>query len=120
MVLKGRGNPRKWVEEKNIWRKENFAFPPFLILSQSAPIFHELGNRTLGNCLYVWNKKKKNKSKTARPTDGHVKKRKPSVFLKEYYSTLFLSLHPLRENLLILEYFSFLLFHRVILFIPSF
>jgi len=70
MVLNGNRNPRKWVEARHIWRKENFALLPFLILSQSAPIFHELGNRNLGNCLYVRNnqnegeeKEKENKSK---------------------------------------------------------
>jgi hypothetical protein len=74
MVLKGSGNPRKWMEAKSVWRKENFARPPFLILSQSAPIFHELGNRTLGNCLYARNnqneegekEEEENKSKNIR------------------------------------------------------
>jgi hypothetical protein len=75
MVLKGSRNPRKWVEARNVWRKENFTLPPVLILSQSAPIFHELGNRTLGNCLYAWNyqneeaeeeKEEENKSKNSR------------------------------------------------------
>ena len=68
--------PRKWVEAKHIWRKENFAPLPFLILSQSTPIFHELGNRSLGNCLYVRNNQnegeeegKENKSKNSR-TNG--------------------------------------------------
>jgi hypothetical protein len=57
MALKGSGKCRKWAEATNIWRKENFSLPPFLIRSQSAPIFHELGNRTRGKlfvCMGVW------------------------------------------------------------------
>ena len=119
MVLNGNRNPRKWAEATHIWTKENFALPPFLILSQSAPIFHELGNRSLGNCLYVRNNqdgrrrrgKKENKSKKkAVRTDGHVKKGKPSTFLGEYYRVLFsvlcLSWKPFNSGILLLPSFS--------------
>jgi len=66
-------------------------------------------------------KKIKVKKKTAVRKDGHVKKRKPSTFLREYYrilsSALRLLRNPFNSGILL---FSSIFFNTLLLFLPFF